>query len=409
MSLVERLPLTDAAPAPKPDLNRLVLLASLVGLATILFLSTTVEGGNWRLGVLTIVAALIGLVLYRASFGFSNAFRMLVEHRDGTGLAAHAVMLAVTSLFFFPLIGMGSFLGNPVSGFATPIGPTHVIGAILFGIGMQIGGGCASGTLFALGGGNGKLIATMVGFVTGSTIVATHIGFWWGLPALPATTMMGVFGWQLGLVVQLSLLAAMFFFAFRRARRSELTFGEALSFRRLILGPWPLIMGGIGLALLNAATLMIGGFPWSETSAFMLWGGKIVQAFGIDPSGWDYWVITGQADQLHMSIFSDKASVMDLSIILGAAFAAASARRFDARRGGSNLAWLGAFCGGVLMGYGARLSNGCNIGAYFSALSSGDLAGFVWVPAGIVGSAIGIRLRPVFDLIEKRKDDAPVC
>ena len=157
------------------------------------------------------------------------------------------------------------------------------------------------------------------------------------------------------------------------------------------------------------ATLIIGGFPWSETSAFMLWGGKIVQAIGIDPSHWDYWVLTGQADQLNASIFADKASVMDLAIILGAAFAAASARRFDARRGGSNLAWIGALIGGILMGYGARLSNGCNIGAYFSAVAAGDLAGFVWVPAGILGSALGIRLRPMFDLIEKRQDDAPVC
>ena len=34
-----------------------------------------------------------------------------------------------------------------------------MLGAVFFGIGMQIGCGCASGTLFSLGGGNGKLIA----------------------------------------------------------------------------------------------------------------------------------------------------------------------------------------------------------------------------------------------------------
>lgn len=409
MSLTDRTILSQTEPAPRPDLNRVVLLASIFGLAIVTWLTWQASAGDWRLATLSLVAASIGIVLYRASFGFSNAFRLLIENRDGTGLASHTIMLALTSLFFFPLIGIGSFLGNPIGGPATPIGITHIIGAILFGIGMQIGGGCASGTLFALGGGNGKLFSTLAGFVVGSTIVATHIGFWWDLPALPATTMMGVFGWQWGLVVQLALLAAMFHFAVRCARREELDLFAPLTSGQFLKGPWPLIWGGIGLALLNTATLMIGGFPWSETSAFMLWGGKIVQAFGVDPSNWDYWRLTGLAHQLNESIFTDKASVMDMSIILGAAFAAASARRFDPRRGGSALAWVGALCGGILMGYGARLSNGCNIGAYFSAVAAGDLAGFVWVPAGIVGSMIGIRLRPVFDLIEKRQDDAPTC
>ena len=50
------------------------------------------------------------------------------------------------------------------------------------------------------------------------------------------------------------------------------------------------------------------------------------------------------------------------------------------------------------MGYGARLSDGCNIGAYFSALASGSLSGWVWVAAAFLGSAIGLRLRPIFRL-----------
>ena len=69
-----------------------------------------------------------------------------------------------------------------LSGAATPIGVGFALGAVLFGIGMQIGGGCASGTLFSLGVGNGKLIATLLFFVVGSTFGAAHMGFWWSLP-----------------------------------------------------------------------------------------------------------------------------------------------------------------------------------------------------------------------------------
>ena len=46
-----------------------------------------------------------------------------------------------------------------------------------------------------------------------------------------------------------------------------------------------------------------------------------------------------------------------------------------------------------MMGYGARLADGCNIGAYFSAIASGSFSGYVWAAAALLGSALGIRLR----------------
>ena len=54
--------------------------------------------------------------------------------------------------------------------------------------------------------------------------------------------------------------------------------------------------------------------------------------------------------------------------------------------------------GGVLMGYGARLSFGCNIGALFSGIATGSLHGWLWFAAAFVGSLGGVWLRPVFGL-----------
>ena len=42
----------------------------------------------------------------------------------------------------------------------------------MFGIGMQLGGGCASGTLYTVGGGSTRMIVTLAAFVIGS-VVAT--------------------------------------------------------------------------------------------------------------------------------------------------------------------------------------------------------------------------------------------
>ena len=36
-----------------------------------------------------------------------------------------------------------------------------------------------------------------------------------------------------------------------------------------------------------------------------------------------------------------------------------------------------------MMGYGARLAFGCNIGAYFSGMLSGSLHAWLWLPAAV--------------------------
>jgi hypothetical protein len=38
---------------------------------------------------------------------------------------------------------------------------------------------------------------------------------------------------------------------------------------------------------------------------------------------------------------------------------------------------------------------GCNVGAFFSGISSGSLHGWAWFAAAFAGSALGLRLRPM--------------
>ena len=72
---------------------------------------------------------------------------------------------------------------------------------------------------------------------------------------------------------------------------------------------------------------------------------------------------------LEASVLTDVTSVMDFGIILGALLASALAGRFSP---GWRVPWrsaLAAVVGGVMLGYGARLAYGCNIGAYFSGIA----------------------------------------
>jgi hypothetical protein len=103
-------------------------------------------------------------------------------------------------------------------------------------------------------------------------------------------------------------------------------------------------------------------------------------------------------------VFSNTTSVMNFGIIAGALLAAGLAGRFA-----PSAPWrlplrsiLAAIIGGLLMGYGARLAFGCNIGAYFSGIASASLHGWVWFVAAMAGSVLGTRLRPLFGLAVER-------
>ena len=59
---------------------------------------------------------------------------------------------------------------------------------------------------------------------------------------------------------------------------------------------------------------------------------------------------------------------------------------------------LAAVLGGLLLGYGARLAYGCNIGAYFSGIASSSVHGWLWLVSAFLGSMLGTYLRPWFGL-----------
>ena len=54
---------------------------------------------------------------------------------------------------------------------------------------------------------------------------------------------------------------------------------------------------------------------------------------------------------------------------------------------------LTAVLGGLLMGYGARLAHGCNIGAFLGGIVYGSMHGWWWMVWGFAGSLVGTRLR----------------
>ena len=126
-------------------------------------------------------------------------------------------------------------------------------------------------------------------------------------------------------------------------------------------------------------------------------GGEItVKASGIDVASWGYWQSAERVKALHDSVFADITSVMDFGIILGALLASGLAGKFHPGWKVEPRSLIAAVLGGLLLGYGARLAYGCNIGAYFSGIASSSLHGWVWLLMALAGTSAGLRLRPWF-------------
>ncbi|HEU0145754.1 MAG TPA: YeeE/YedE family protein [Bradyrhizobium sp.] len=361
---------------------------------------------SWRQGALLLLGGALGLTLYHALFGFTSAWRVFIVAQRGAGLRAQMVMLAIAVLLFFPALAHGTLFGQAVHGEYGAVGIGMLTGAFLFGLGMQLGGGCASGTLYTAGGGNTRMLVTLAAFIAGSTIGALHLPWWSAQPNIGAVSLLDKLGWMPALALCLVVMALIYRLTITAEMRThgQLEPGARTSLtgiRRLMQGPWPLLAGAIALAIGNFATLYLAGRPWGITSAFALWGSKIAMSFGADVASWPYWQ-GARAASLQQNVLYDATSVMDFGIMLGALLAAGLAGKFHPTWRISSSSLLAAIVGGLLLGYGARLAYGCNIGAYFSGIASGSLHGWCWFVAAFIGNILGTRLRPLFGLMVER-------
>jgi uncharacterized membrane protein YedE/YeeE len=391
---------TSPSPAsiPAPAIQKRLLTAALAVAAVLVF---NLPGGGARQALLFLVGLGIGVSLYHASFGFTSAYRRAYLEKDLSGVSAQMVMLVLAMLLFTPVLATGQAFGQGVVGAMAPVSLSMAFGAFLFGIGMQIAGGCASGTLYTAGGGNLKMILVLIFFSLGTFWGSLDLPWWSSLPGIGVVSLSRQLGWPGAIALQLAVLAAIYATLRRLGGRNkrplwtEKGFSPRMALRGL-RGPWPLLLGAVLLALFNLATLMLAGHPWTITWGFSLWTAKVLAGLGWDPSTSLFWSGGFQQAAMARPILADTTAMMDIAIILGATIAAALAGKAGAKVSLPPRTLAAVAIGGLAMGYGARLAYGCNIGAFFSGVASTSLHGWVWILMAVPGNIIGIHLRPLF-------------
>jgi len=338
--------------------------------------ATLVSLNGWRIGTLFGIGAVMGLVLYHAAFGFTSAYRRMIVLRYVSGVRAQLLMLAVATVLFAPALAEGEVFGRAVGGAVAPGGVQVAVGAFLFGLGMQLGGGCGSGTLFTVGGGSTRMLITLAAFIAGSFCASLHMEWWVGTLRVPGIALGQEFGWSAALSCQLAVLLALSELLRRWGRPADLSAGRP-TWQRLLTGRWPFVWGGVGaggaeLAVAGRRRLSLVDHLGVHTDRCKNRKGcRLGSGRGL------VWVGGFTERALANPILTDDTFVMDVGIVLGALIAAELAGRFAPTVRIPLRSVIAAVLGGLLMGYGARIAFGCNIGAFFSGVASTSVHGWL--------------------------------
>lgn len=163
-------------------------------------------------------------------------------------------------------------------------------------------------------------------------------------------------------------------------------------FKLWIKNAWPYVTGAILLSIFQVVTFATTGSPWGVSATLANWGAWLFQAVGGSVDKWYYFSSPSAQATLKAGFFNDPGSIRNLGLIAGALFATLAASQFKIKKIKSYKQVLAASIGGLLMGYGARLGFGCNIGAFYSGIASLSVSGWVFGIFLFLGSMIGSKI-----------------
>jgi uncharacterized protein len=365
------------------------------------------------LAVFWLFGLAFGFVLQRSRFCFASAFRDLFLLGDArvmkgiiAGLAVATAGFTVLMARLLPEVGFGSL---PPGATVLPLGIHTLVGGGLFGIGMVLAGGCTSGSLYRAGEGYVGSMVALLGIMLGLEISSHTWNWWWEahISRAPLIWFPKRIGYLGGTLLTFGALLLSFlvvsWWEFRTSimlpsKRDEVhaasSLGEylgALSQMVFVKG-WPVVVGGIALAVLNVY-LYTYRHPWGVVAGLGIWADKAAGALHLGAGE-----LLGRSSLAGCAFEPDTASalghmpLLNLGVIAGAFIAASLASEFKLRVPKQPLRYIQSMGGGVLMGYGAGLALGCTVGAFFSAIPSLALNGWVFAGALAVGAYIGVKV-----------------
>lgn len=360
-----------------------------------------------------------GYAFARASIGFAGGVNKLV--RTGSSTLASALML----MFLMTAIVTAFFIYGNESSYSLKINPINwalIAGGLMFGFGMTFSSCCATGSLTDLSSGFSRALVSLfflsvgvfLGFNTQATtafvresFLSTRMGehFQGGVFLPDLFTFDGFHGYLGAIIVTAILTFIVIYFArkyesayykrhgFTPTSQEIVTLGKKEAvFEAIFVKPWKMRVSVIIITLLFASLLFLYEKGWSASSAFGLWFAKLLMLFGVSTE----WIVSythRSVEFFTTPLLAHATSVQNLSIILGAFFYLLIAGKFKHKfRSGLNITgkdFLIYAFGGFIMGFGTRLSNGCNVGALYTPIAEFSLSGWLYLIVVVIGGFAG--------------------
>lgn len=293
--------------------------------------------------------ALLGFVMQRGRFCLTGGFRDMYIAKDNRMFYALLIAIAVQSIGVYTLIQMD------VIQFSTGAFPwvAVIIGSFVFGIGIILAGGCATGTWYRAGEGLLGSWMALAGYMLMSTIMKsgplTPVNESISSVVLPKNSIADTTG--ISVWVFIAIFTAIVVWIISRELRKPKIVIPSMKPKRtgiahlLFEKRWHPFFTAMLVGL-----IAILAWPLSEATGRMSGLGITTPSANILQ-----YLVTGDVSIINWGVF------LVLGIFLGSFIAAKGSREFrfrmpDAKTG------ITSFIGGILMGFGASLAGGCSIG-----------------------------------------------
>ena len=405
-----------ATPPIKGKIDKSTLGAFCVSGVLLLILGYTVYTGTHGEAVFWLAGIAFGITVQRSRFCFTSAFRDFFLLGQTRILKGMLVGLAVCTVGF--VMVMSTVSPNPGFGAAPsdanvlPVGLSTLIAGTLFGIGMVLAGGCVSGSLYRMGEGYVGSWLAIGGVMVGLFLLNNSWNWWWDnlISSEPQIWMPAEISYTGALVLTTFLLATLLYLAVWRERRATAGFvmpeikrksqennpanttSEITGyFRNIFRKEWSPIVGGIALGIINIL-LFIRFRPLGVVGEISRWTTSLSSSLGLQElhlkgmEGLGACAMTETEGSWFTSGF-----FLNFGIVAGALASALFAREFKLRIPQTPIRYVQSIVGGVIMGYGAGLGLGCTLGAFFSAVPSLALNGWVYAVGLAVGAYLGVQ------------------
>lgn len=369
----------------------------------------------------------LGYALTRSFFGFAGGVNR--SYKTGSTKLMRMLMILFVGT---AIVSVTFFIGQDPRAYDLWVNPINlglILGGLLFGFGMAFSSCCASGVLTDVVTGLPRAFITLIFFGMG-----VYVGFpvqnsaSWVKNTVISTEsfengvfLPDLFKWDgldgyLGAIIVTIILACLTIWVaklYEERRKAENTYTGVESeriqekkveekgkfklfsketYEKLFVRPWTLATGALVIGGLFILLMGVTKAGWGASTPYGFWFGRALIAFGVSPDK----VATFSGKPIEMftaPFFSNGMNVQNLSIILGTLIALLLAGSFkETFKAGLKISFKEGLLyvfGGFAMGFGTRLSNGCNVGALYTPIANLSLSGWIFLVFLVLGGVLG--------------------